>query len=175
MQLATYPTLSRFSPFLNVSSTTTKPSQFPLQTMVKLASARDFRTYGPGLTRNRYEYINAGLYLFATVILCSGFVAQLSPEARSGLVLLLTALTIILAANLHDILAHFAGIDFRLALMSFDLQLFFVEFAAPFVQIIGTFLLFLGVLLIFIEVKHEFKSPSLFVKFEYIFAIGVGH
>ncbi|XP_058749570.1 uncharacterized protein LOC131622550 [Vicia villosa] len=126
--------------------------------MVKLASARDFRTYGPGLTRNRYEYINAGLYLFATVILCSGFVAQLSPEARSGLVLLLAALTIILAANLHDILAHFAGIDFRLALLSFDLQLFFVEFAAPFVQIIGTFLLFLGVLLIFIEEENGFVS-----------------
>ncbi|GAU48056.1 hypothetical protein TSUD_377300 [Trifolium subterraneum] len=54
--------------------------------MVKLASAREFRTYGSGLTKNRYEYINAGLYLFATVVLCSGFVSQLSSEARSGLV-----------------------------------------------------------------------------------------
>jgi len=123
--------------------------------MVKLASAREFRTYGPCLTRNRYEYINAGLYLFATVILCSGFVAQLSPEARSGLVVLLIALTIIIFVNLHDILAHFAAIDFRLSLLPFDLQLLFVEFAAPVVQILGSLLIFLGILFTFIEVRKE--------------------
>lgn len=126
--------------------------------MVKLASARDFRTYGPGLSRNRYEYINAGLYLFATVILCSGFAAQFSHEPRSGLVLLLIALALIVVVNLHDILAHFAGIDFRLALMSFDLQLFFVEFAVPVVQIIGTLLLFLGLLFILIQVLQQSRS-----------------
>lgn len=130
-------------------------THIPFQTMVKLASAREFRTYGPGLTRNRYEYINAGLYLFATVILCSGFVAQLSPEARSGLVVLLIALTIIIFVNLHDILAHFAAIDFRSSLLPFDLQLLFVEFAAPVVQILGSLLIFLGILFTFIEVRKE--------------------
>ncbi|KAJ1395741.1 hypothetical protein SESBI_33085 [Sesbania bispinosa] len=119
--------------------------------MVKLASARDFRTYGPGLTRNRYEYINAGLYLFASVVLCSGFAAQFSSEARSGLVLLLIAFTIILLVNLHDLLAHLAGIDFRLHLMAFDLQLAFVEFAVPLLQMLGTLLALLGVLFLFIQ------------------------
>jgi polypyrimidine tract-binding protein 2 len=134
------------------------PILITMQTMVKLASARDFRTYGSGLTKNRYEYINAGLYLFATVILCSGFVSQLSSEARSGLVVILIALAIIIVVNLHDILAHFAGIDFRLSLMSFDLQLLFVEFAAPVVQIFGTILLSLAILFIFIQVRASLKS-----------------
>ncbi|XP_061348139.1 uncharacterized protein LOC133293564 [Gastrolobium bilobum] len=119
--------------------------------MVKLATARDFRTYGPGLTRNRYEYINAGLYLFSTIILASAFVAQLSSEAQSCLVLFITAFGIILLVNLHDLLAHLAGIDFRLHLLAFDLQFAFVEFAVPVVQMLGTLLSFLGVLFLFVQ------------------------
>ncbi|KAK7282612.1 hypothetical protein RIF29_11527 [Crotalaria pallida] len=120
--------------------------------MVKLASAREFRTYGPGLSRNRCEYINAGLYLFANVILCCAFASQLSSEARiSGLVLFLVAFALILIVNLHDIFAHLAGVDFRLHLMSFDLQLFFVEFSVPVVQVLGTLLCFLGILFLFIQ------------------------
>ena len=120
--------------------------------MVKLASARDFRAYGPGLTRNRYEYINAGLYLFATVVLASAFASQFSSEARSGLVLFLIAFGLILLVNLHDLVAHLVGIDFRLPLMAFDLQLAFVEFAVPVLQMLGTLLGFLGVLFLFIQV-----------------------
>ncbi|TKY74124.1 polypyrimidine tract-binding protein [Spatholobus suberectus] len=119
--------------------------------MVKLASARDFRTYGPGLTKNRYEYINAGLYLIASVVLVSGLAAQLSPQARSGLVLIIAALGVILLVNLHDLFAHLVGIDFRLPLMAFDLQLAFVEFAVPVIQMLGTLLGFLGVLFLFIQ------------------------
>lgn len=120
--------------------------------MVKLASARDFRTYGPGLTRNRFEYINAGLYLFATIVLVSAFASQLSSEARSGLVLFLISFGFILLVNLHDLFAHLAGIDFRLPLMSFDLQLFFVEFAVPVLHVLGTLLSFLGILFLLIQV-----------------------
>ncbi|KAK7410686.1 hypothetical protein VNO78_01678 [Psophocarpus tetragonolobus] len=119
--------------------------------MVKLASARDFRTYGPGLAKNRYEYINAGLYLIASVVLVSGLGAQLSPEARSGLVLIIAALAIILLVNLHDLVAHLAGIDFRLPLLAFDLQLAFVEFAVPLIQILGTLLAFLALFFLFIQ------------------------
>ncbi|XP_027337197.1 uncharacterized protein LOC113850870 [Abrus precatorius] len=119
--------------------------------MVKLASARDFRTYGPGLTKNRYEYINAGLYLIASVVLVSGFAAQLSSQARWPLLLIVTALAIFLLVNLHDLMAHLAGIDFRLPLMAFDLQLAFVEFAVPLLQILGTLLPFLAVLFLFIQ------------------------
>ncbi|KAG2399716.1 uncharacterized protein HKW66_Vig0104310 [Vigna angularis] len=112
--------------------------------MVKLASARDFRTYGPGLAKNRFEYINAGLYLIATILLLSGITAQLSSEARSGLVLIFVAFGFIFLLNLHDLLAHLAGIDFQLHLMTFDLQLAFVEFAVPVVQMLGALLFFVG-------------------------------
>jgi len=120
--------------------------------MVKLASARDFRTYGPGLAKNRLEYINAGFYLIACILLLSGLTAQFSSEARSGLVLIIIALAFILLVNLHDLLAHLAGIDFQLHLMAFDLQLAFVEFAVPLVQMFGTVISLLGVLFLFIQV-----------------------
>ncbi|KAE9603989.1 hypothetical protein Lal_00001773 [Lupinus albus] len=119
--------------------------------MVKLASAREFRTYGPSLSKNRCEYMNAGLYLFATIVLSCAFASQLSSEARSGLVLFLISFAIMILVNLHDLFAHLAGIDFRLPLMSFDLQLFFVEFAVPVVQVLGTILSFLGIFFLLIQ------------------------
>lgn len=122
--------------------------------MVKLATARESRMYGPRLARtNRSEYINAGIYLFATVLLISGFAAQFSYEPKSGLILLLIALALIAFVNLHDLIAHLAGIDFRFPLMDFDLQLALVEFTVPVVQILGTVLSFLGFLFIFLQVK----------------------
>ncbi|XP_054799484.1 uncharacterized protein LOC129303923 [Prosopis cineraria] len=119
--------------------------------MVKLASARDFRTYGPGMTRNRYEYINAGLYLFAAVVLTCGFAAQFSSEPKSGLVLLLIAFGLILIVNFHDLIAHLAGTDFQLTLMEFDLQLALVEFGVPVTVAVGSLLSFLGIFFIFIQ------------------------
>ncbi|KAI4337948.1 hypothetical protein L6164_016310 [Bauhinia variegata] len=124
--------------------------------MVKLASAREFRTYGPGFSRNRYEYINAGLYLFATIVLTCGFAAQLSSEPRSGLVLLLLALALIIIVNVHDLVGHLAGIDFRLSLMEFDLQLALVEFAVPLIQALGSLLSFLGILFLFIQEEKKY-------------------
>lgn len=120
--------------------------------MVKLASARESRMYGPRLARNRSEYVNAGLYLFATIVLLGGFAAQFSTEPKSGLVLLLIALALIIMVNVHDLLAHLAGFDYRLQLMSFDPQLAFVEFAVPVVQALGSVLFFLGILFLFIQV-----------------------
>ncbi|KAF7145085.1 hypothetical protein RHSIM_Rhsim04G0082700 [Rhododendron simsii] len=52
--------------------------------MVKLASARQSRMYGPRQGRSRAEYMNAGLYVFATIMLVSGFAAQLSKEPKSA-------------------------------------------------------------------------------------------
>ncbi|KAH7538169.1 hypothetical protein FEM48_Zijuj03G0170500 [Ziziphus jujuba var. spinosa] len=123
--------------------------------MVKLASAREVRMYGPRLSRNRTEYMNAGLYVFATVVLLGGFVAELSKEPKSGLVLLMIALVVIMMVNLHDLLAHLAGIDYRLTLMEFDIQLALVEFAVPLLQALGSLLFFLGVLFLFIQ---EYKG-----------------
>ncbi|KAM1029628.1 hypothetical protein ACFX2A_043122 [Malus domestica] len=129
--------------------------------MVKLASAREFRMYGPRLSRNRAEYMNAGLYVFATVVLLGGFVAQLSKEPKSGLVLMLIALALILVVNLHDLVAHLAMFDYRMPLMEFDLQLALVEFAVPVVQALGTVLSFLGILFLLIQAEKGYGYSKL--------------
>ncbi|CAD5332531.1 unnamed protein product [Arabidopsis thaliana] len=124
--------------------------------MVKLATAREIRTYGPRLGRSRAEYINAGLYLFATVVLIGGFTATgFSWEPRSGLVLILLALVLITAVNVHDLVAHLAGIDYRLRLMEYDLQLGLVEFAVPVVQIAGSVVFFLGIFFVFHQAETK--------------------
>ncbi|KAL2339649.1 hypothetical protein Fmac_007589 [Flemingia macrophylla] len=146
--------------------------------MVKLASAREFRTYGPGLTKNRYEYINAGLYLIGSVLLIWGLVAQLSPEGRLGLLLAMTALAMIVLVNLHDLFAHLVGIDFRLSLMAFDLQLAFVEFAVPIIQMFGTLLPFLAIFFLFIQegsVKLEKHALNMLVAGPVLWVMGSIH
>ncbi|KAI8564978.1 hypothetical protein RHMOL_Rhmol03G0224800 [Rhododendron molle] len=124
--------------------------------MVKLASARQSRMYGPRQGRSRAEYMNAGLYVFATIMLVSGFAAQLSKEPKSGLVVLLIALALVIVVNVHDLVAHLAGIDFRLPLMGFDTQLALVEFAVPVVQAMGTLLFFLGILFLFLQEEKSY-------------------
>ncbi|KAG8381165.1 hypothetical protein BUALT_Bualt06G0094000 [Buddleja alternifolia] len=124
--------------------------------MVKLASARETRMYGPGLARNRSEYMNAGLYVFATILLTGGFTAQLSSEPKSGLALLLIGFLILIIVNLHDLIAHLAGINYRLALMEFDIQLGLVEFAVPVVYSLGTILFFLATLFLFIQAENGY-------------------
>ncbi|XP_059448172.1 uncharacterized protein LOC132179454 [Corylus avellana] len=119
--------------------------------MVKLASARESRMYGPRLARSRLEYINAGLYVFATIVLLGGFAAQFSKEPKSGLVLLLIGLALIVMVNVHDLVAHLAGVDYRLQMMGFDPQLALVEVAVPVVQVLGSLLFFLGILFLFIQ------------------------
>lgn len=132
--------------------------------MVKLASAREMRLYGPRLTGNRFEYINAGLYLFATILLAGGFVAQISKEQLSGLVLLQIALAVIVVVNVHDLLAHLAGIDYRFLLLGFDPQLALVEFAVPVVHSVGTILNFIAILFLFTQVNYEL-TPSVLILF----------
>ncbi|KAF7131947.1 hypothetical protein RHSIM_Rhsim09G0204100 [Rhododendron simsii] len=119
--------------------------------MVKLASARECRMYGPRRGRNRAEYINAALYVFATIVQLCGFVFLLLNEPEPGLVLLLIALGLVVVVNVHDLLAHLAGIDYWFPLMGFDPQLGLVEFAVPFAQALGALLTFLGILFLFIQ------------------------
>ncbi|KAF3680978.1 putative pentatricopeptide repeat-containing protein-like [Capsicum annuum] len=121
--------------------------------MVKLASAREIRMYGPRLNRNRFEYINAGVYMFAAILLVGGFAAQFSKEQLSGLVLLFIGLAVIMVVNVHDLLAHLAGIDYRFLLLGFDPQLALVEFAVPVVHSLGTLLYFLGILFLFTQAE----------------------
>lgn len=124
--------------------------------MVKLASAREKRMYGPRLARNRSEYINAGLYVFATILLLSGFCALFSNEPKSGLVLLLIGCVIIIGVNIHDLVAHLAVIDFRFPLMEYDVQLGLVEFGVPLLYTLGTILFFLGILFLFIQTEKGY-------------------
>ncbi|KAK1431801.1 hypothetical protein QVD17_08478 [Tagetes erecta] len=119
--------------------------------MVKLATARECRMYGPGLTRNRSEYMNAGVYVCSTIMLICGFVLLLLRQPKPGLVLLLIGLTFVVVANIHDLIAHLAGIDYRLSLMELDLQLPVVEVAVPVVQVLGSILFFLGIIFVVIQ------------------------
>ncbi|XP_051138283.1 uncharacterized protein LOC127256350 [Andrographis paniculata] len=125
--------------------------------MVKLASARESRAYGPRMSRSRSEYMNAGLYVFATVLLMSGFAAQFSSEPRSGLVLLLIGFLFIVVVNVHDLIAHLAGIDYRLPLLEYDMQLALVELAVPVVYSAGAVLFFLATLFLLIQAEKGYK------------------
>ncbi|GAA0156556.1 hypothetical protein LIER_14030 [Lithospermum erythrorhizon] len=130
--------------------------------MVKLATAREGRLYGPRLFRNRFEYMNAGLYIFASIVLLCGFAAQFSLEPVSGLVLMVIAFVIMIIVNFHDLFAHLAGIDFRVGLMQYDAQLAFVEFAVPIVQALGTVCYLLGILFLLLQEEKGYG----FLKFE---------
>ncbi|KAL8232110.1 hypothetical protein R6Q57_001888 [Mikania cordata] len=114
--------------------------------MVKLATARESRTYGPGPSRNRAEYINAGVYVFSTIVLMCGFVLLLLKQPKLGLVLILVGLALIVVVNIHDLMAHLAGIDYRVGLMELDVQLPLVEVAVPVVQALGAVVFFMGIL-----------------------------
>ncbi|CAL9099874.1 unnamed protein product [Musa acuminata var. zebrina] len=131
--------------------------------MVKLASARESRTYGPGSrrARTRWEYINAGLYLFATALLVGGFATQISSVssagAKSGLVAVLVALALLLAVNAHDLVAHLAAVDYCLSLVEFDVQLALVEFAVPLMNTVGVILTFVGNLFFLIPMEKGYR------------------
>ncbi|KAJ3686258.1 hypothetical protein LUZ61_015422 [Rhynchospora tenuis] len=124
--------------------------------MVKLSSARDFRIYGPGGASDKWEYINAGLFLFSGILLIGGFLAQFSSIAfhvKSGLALVLISLLLISLVNVHDWIAHLAGIDWRLGLAEYDQQLALVEIVLPMVNAVGCVLFFVAVLFFEIEDK----------------------
>nr|ACG24974.1 hypothetical protein [Zea mays]ACG26942.1 hypothetical protein [Zea mays] len=132
--------------------------------MVKLATARECRAYslgagagsGTGL-RNRWEYINAGVYIFAAVLLVGGFLAQLLPwggPSSPGLVVAAIGLAGLLAVNTHDLLAHAAGVDYRLGMVvGLDAQMGLVELGVPAVQIVGTALMLVAVVFFVIQVR----------------------
>lgn len=129
---------------------------------MKLATARECRAYslGAGGGREardrRWEYINAGVYVFAAVLLVGGFLAQLWPWAvslKSGLAVAVVGLAGVLAVNAHDLLAHVAGVDYNLGLAGLDSQFALVELAAPAVQIVGAVLTLIA--LIFFEIQME--------------------
>ena len=127
--------------------------------MVKLASARELRFYGPIPCHHIYKFINIGLYVMAVVLMLLVFVfLQQEPwlmKPRLGLGILMVAMLLIIAVNLHDLWAHLAGIDFSPSLLThFDSQLPLVEFAVPILYAIGAILAFVGFLLTLLQVAR---------------------
>lgn len=120
--------------------------------MVKLATAREARLYGPALAVRRWEYINAGAYMFGTLLLAAGLAALCASEggvvARdAGLAVAGVALAVVAAVNAHDLGAHLAGVDCRVGLARFDPQLGIVEFLAPALHAAGCVLAIVGLAL----------------------------
>lgn len=126
--------------------------------MVKLATAREARTYGPRRLRNRWEYTNAGLHVFSAALLAAGFSAQLLGGREAGLAVVLVALAVLALVNAHDLVAHLAGVDFRLGLVRYDLQLGLVELAVPLLLTAASAVTFLGILFLLIQAS---KSPKI--------------
>lgn len=118
--------------------------------MVKLASVRECRLYGPPWVRNRWEYINAGLHVFSALLLVAGFGTLLAGGGVAGLYVMLVALTLVAAVNAHDLVAHLISLDFRLPLMGLDAQFLTVEIASPLVQFVGSVLTFLAILFLLV-------------------------
>uniref|UniRef100_A0ACD5T6Q9 Uncharacterized protein n=1 Tax=Avena sativa TaxID=4498 RepID=A0ACD5T6Q9_AVESA len=118
--------------------------------MVKLATAREARLYGPALSVRRWEYINAGAYVFATLLLSAGLAALCASASdggggrAAGLAVAATALLIVAAVNAHDLGAHLAGVDCRVGLVRFDPQLGLVEFLVPALHAAGCVLAVVG-------------------------------
>ncbi|CAI9302504.1 unnamed protein product [Lactuca saligna] len=141
--------------------------------MVKLATARECRMYGPRLSRNRAEYMNAGVYVFSALILICGFAALLLRQPILGSVLLMIGLTCIIVVNVHDLIAHLAGIDYRIGLMELDIQLPLVEIAVPVVQTLGAILFFLALLFLLIqEDKGEDHAMNMIIAGAVLWVIG---
>ncbi|RWW37134.1 hypothetical protein BHE74_00057795 [Ensete ventricosum] len=126
--------------------------------MVKLASARESRLYGPHSVENRWEYINAGLHVFAAALLTAGFSAELPSRSNAevGLAVILVALALLAVVNAHDLVAHMAGIDYQFGLFGYDVQLGLVELAVPLLQMLGSIVTFTGILFLFIQEEKGF-------------------
>ncbi|KAL6848749.1 hypothetical protein ACP4OV_021332 [Aristida adscensionis] len=108
--------------------------------MVKLATAREARLYGPALAVRRWEYINAGVYVFAALLLAAGLAALCAGGgggARAGLAVAAVALAVVAAVNAHDLAAHLAGVDWRVGLARYDAQLGLVELLVPALHAVG--------------------------------------
>uniref|UniRef100_A0A0E0L6C5 Uncharacterized protein n=1 Tax=Oryza punctata TaxID=4537 RepID=A0A0E0L6C5_ORYPU len=110
----------------------------PRPAMVKLATAREARMYGPALAVRRWEYINAGAYVFAALLLAVALAAlSAGGGARPALAVAAVALALVAAVNAHDLAAHLAGVDCRVGLVRYDAQLGLVELLVPALHAVG--------------------------------------
>lgn len=127
--------------------------------MVKLASVRTTRLYGPAASKDVWEDVNAFGYMVAALLTTAGCVLLLPGyNSTAGLWLILVGLVCIFAANVHDLYAQLAGFDFRLPLVTLDPQLALIEIAAPLVQCIGAIVYFIGAVLLLRLARGDFDT-----------------
>ncbi|XP_044983692.1 uncharacterized protein LOC123450585 [Hordeum vulgare subsp. vulgare] len=124
--------------------------------MVKVATAREARLYGPALAVRRWEYINVGAYMFGTLLLAAGLAALCASEdgigpRDTGLAVAGVALAVVAVVNAHDLGAHLqqhlAGVDCHVGLARFDPQLGLIELLAPALHAAGCVLAIVGLAL----------------------------
>ncbi|KAJ1264303.1 hypothetical protein BS78_09G253300 [Paspalum vaginatum] len=126
--------------------------------MVKLATAREARLYGPALAVRRWEYINAGAYAFAALLLAACLAALCAgggATSGAGLAAAAVALAGVAAVNAHDLAAHLAGVDWRVGLARYDAQLGFVEFLVPAVHAAGCVLAVVALSMLMLSSQPE--------------------
>ncbi|CAN6354159.1 unnamed protein product [Urochloa humidicola] len=117
--------------------------------MVKLATAREARLYGPALSVRRWEYANAGVYAVAALLLAAALAALCAGgAARAALAVAAVALAAVASVNAHDLAAHLAGVDWRVGLARYDAQLGLVEFLVPALHAVGCALAVAGLALL---------------------------
>ncbi|CAL4909792.1 unnamed protein product [Urochloa decumbens] len=117
--------------------------------MVKLATAREARLYGPALSVRRWEYANAGAYAAAALLLAAALAALCAGgAARAALAVAAVALAAVAVVNAHDLAAHLAGVDWRVGLARYDAQLGLVEFLVPALHTAGCALAVAGLALL---------------------------
>ncbi|CAL4901559.1 unnamed protein product [Urochloa decumbens] len=117
--------------------------------MVKLATAREARLYGPALSVRRWEYANAGAYAAAALLLAAALAALCAGgAAMAALAVAAVALAAVAVVNAHDLAAHLAGVDWRVGLARYDAQLGLVEFLVPALHAAGCALAVAGLALL---------------------------
>lgn len=79
---------------------------------------------------------------------------------ESGLAVLSIGLVFVTVVNVHDLLAHMAGIDCRFERMGSDTQLALVEYAAPSIQALGSILTLPGILIFLVQVPLRFSLKN---------------
>ncbi|KAI4994492.1 hypothetical protein ZWY2020_034133 [Hordeum vulgare] len=108
--------------------------------MVKVATAREARLYGPA-GKGGGEYINAGAYMFGTLLLAAGLAALCASEGDVG-----PRDTGIAVAGVA-LAVHLAGVDCHVGLARFDPQLGLIELLAPALHAAGCVLAIVGLAL----------------------------
>ncbi|XP_040379744.1 uncharacterized protein LOC102701453 [Oryza brachyantha] len=130
--------------------------------MVKLATAREARMYGPALAVRRWEYANAGAYVFAALLLAVALAAlSAGGGARPALAVAAVALGIVGAVNAHDLAAHLAGVDCRVGLVRYDVQLGLVELLVPALHVVGCVLAVVAMALLLSQGRETHAANTL--------------